>query len=331
MKFGVVLAVVFSIYWFGEGAAWAVTCQEEPNNPDCTCSSDGNACTSDTRECTYISPGNVLCQCKYEGRPGASCSAQGVCVASGRCGGTNDKTCLPDEYRPAGYVCGTATLPCDADDTCSGYDNTCIDNKQDEGTPCREAAENSCDVSEFCDGTSKACPQDEYLPAADPEVDMPCRTANGKCDLDDYCTGESPECIDFVVPAGVPCKAGNGVCDPAEACTGSDPQCPADEILDDGYACDDGDACTEGDMCLQGACVGTEVVMCTAPDAGPSDAGVADGGAGDAGADAGGAGAGDAGIGSDSEGGCRVAPAGETSLLWAAVMLGLLRRRRRLS
>ncbi len=53
---------------------------------------------------------------------------------------------------------------CDLQDTCDGA-GTCVDNVAARNVKCRDKVPgNDCDVDDFCDGTSKSCP-DAFAPA----------------------------------------------------------------------------------------------------------------------------------------------------------------------
>jgi len=78
----------------------------------------------------------------------------------------------------------------DAADHCSGFDNQCVDVFEAAETTCRLAI-GSCDVEEFCDGSSGACPEDGWV-------------VNGTvCDDDLFCN-TSETCSAGVCAGGFP-------------------------------------------------------------------------------------------------------------------------------
>ncbi len=81
-----------------------------------------------------------------------------------------------------------------------------------------------CDIEEYCDGTSKFCPDNEYLPP-----NIICRNVTGDCDIEETCTGTGPFCpSDDVAPYGTLCRPLAGICDIIEVCNGFSTQCPND-------------------------------------------------------------------------------------------------------
>src|SRR4051812_21458107 len=120
------------------------------------------------------SPTNLL----TSGAPGTTCSepddctngfcVDGVCCDTA-CGGDNPVDCLGCSEAVGATTDGTCqTLPAN--------------------TKCRPALD-ACDVAEFCDGTSTACPPDALVTAG-----TICRPAAGDCDLPEVCTGAHPLC-----------------------------------------------------------------------------------------------------------------------------------------
>ncbi|MDX2171448.1 MAG: hypothetical protein SF182_30565 [Deltaproteobacteria bacterium] len=119
------------------------------------------------------------------------------------------------------------------------------------GMPCR-AAGLQCDVTEYCDGVSGACPADGF---AAPTVVCRAASAGQLCDLDELCDGSSPFCPpDQVKSAGSPCRAATGACDVAESCDGVATTCPTDAHAADGTSCGDGAFCNGGETCHSGSC-----------------------------------------------------------------------------
>ena len=155
-------------------------------------------------------------------------------------------------------VCGNGVVEdgeqCDDGGTQSG--DCCSPTCQFESaaTVCRPSV-GSCDVAEFCDGSSAVCPADVFDP--------------GLCDDGAFCT------------VGSACVAGS--CTPAVArdCSAAGDQCNVgvcDDVSDscqpqaanEGAVCTDGNASTVGDVCTAGSCAGVELcagVVCSASDA----------------------------------------------------------------
>jgi MYXO-CTERM domain-containing protein len=225
-------------------------------------------------------------------RNGTPCSVGDSC-ASGVC---EDGVCCD-------HPCGGSTTDCRACSIEAGSFEDGVCATAVAGHVCRPRA--ACDLAGICDGTTTACPPDDYLgPYA------VCGDA-GACTAAPLCSGTSAACLPGLpLTDGSPCGAG-GTCS--------------------GGACNEPviDAGNEGGSGAQG---GDGSVAAEAGN---------EAGAGEAGADAGSAadsavvdaagGAPDAGGGSGDSSGCacRTAPA-EAGRFWAAplVMLGLLLGRR---
>jgi len=109
---------------------------------------------------------------------------------------------------------------------CDGTSRTCpADAFAPTTTLCR-AANEGCDVSEYCPGNGPSCPGDVRL-----EAGHVCRPSTGACDLAEVCDGLGASCpSDQVADAGIVCRASTGTCDPAEVCGGVSGLCPADAL-----------------------------------------------------------------------------------------------------
>ncbi|TMA55097.1 MAG: hypothetical protein E6J75_12780, partial [Deltaproteobacteria bacterium] len=119
----------------------------------------------------------------------------------------------------AGACCGDGIVEageqCDDGNTVDGdcCSSTC--QFESSATLCRPAA-GSCDVAEFCTGTSATCPADAVKPAT-----SECRGATGSCDVAEFCTGTSATCpADAFQPSTFTCRPAAGACDLTEFCTG---------------------------------------------------------------------------------------------------------------
>jgi cysteine-rich repeat protein len=121
---------------------------------------------------------------------------------------------------------------------------------------CRSSA-GTCDVVEFCTGSSPTCPDDAFEPST-----APCSgdSQGDLCDDDtaDHCSGIDASCIDVFLPPSHQCRPGSGdpestgvICDPAESCSGSSGECPDDVVAPAGTVCNpgSGDACDPDETC----------------------------------------------------------------------------------
>lgn len=258
----------------------ADTCEAECcGDPDCN---DNNLCTTDMCNLGVCVNSPVICIDNDVFCDGSEvCDlSNGMCVSTGTpcsdptglcCEGTDtcvteccaDQDCpddgneCTDEVCSAGVcihppvmdgtVCNGAPVgDCDSQDTCQA--GVCVDQITPSGTVCRLVA-GDCDVEEFCDGVSKACPTDGFSDGT-----VACRPANGICDVAEFCTGGSADCpADGFAGTDVVCRQAINDCDMDEFCTGKGVECPADACQPSGTTCaDDGNDCTN-DVC-DGAC-----------------------------------------------------------------------------
>lgn len=106
-------------------------------------------------------------------------------------------------------------------------------------------------MAESCTGSSNSCPVDGFVPNG-----SACNDANACTQADGYlsglCVGSNP----VTCPEADQCHEA-GTCDPATGLCSS----PAKP---DGSSCNDGNACTKTDTCWGEACVGRNLVVCTA-------------------------------------------------------------------
>src|SRR5262249_30209165 len=59
-----------------------------------------------------------------------------------------------------------------------------------------------------------------------------CRPSSGSCDIAEFCTGTSAACpLDTVAPPGTFCRLPIDVCDVAEVCDGTSGQCPGNAVV----------------------------------------------------------------------------------------------------
>ena len=241
-----------------DGDNWTVDCDCDDNNPNIypgkLCATDNKECTVDicdpelSGECLHVQEevgrvcsGAIMGGCDAQN----TCSSDGTCVdnvkpfpfvcraANGFCDKAEvcdgvSKNCPPDTFKPSGLVCGEVNNgACDATDRCDGQ-GSCIYNVAPNVTLCR-AAQDACDVSEYCDGISTQCPANTY--AVSGTICGPAPTL--VCDAQNTCNG-SGVCIDTISPNGTLCRDSSSVCDPAEYCNGIDTSCPNDAYFSNG-------------------------------------------------------------------------------------------------
>jgi hypothetical protein len=161
---------------------------------------------------------------------GAMCSGMADCK-SGFC---SDGICCSTD-------CGTDPQDCQACSVAAGStaDGTCV--AVGGGKTCRAVA-GPCDTEEKCDGTSKACPTDQFLAST-----TVCRASTAGCDAPEVCSGSSATCPpDVLAKMGAVCRAATSSCDIDETCDGVTNVCPADVLTEDGTKCDNGGTCSAG-------------------------------------------------------------------------------------
>jgi cysteine-rich repeat protein len=85
-----------------------------------------------------------------------------------------------------------------------------------------------------------------------------CRIAAGSCDLAEFCTGSSAVCPADQKSTAI-CRPAVGDCDVAEFCDGINDYCPSNGFEANGTPCDDGNDCRGPDQCLNGSCDGASL------------------------------------------------------------------------
>jgi hypothetical protein len=202
-----------------------------------------------------------------------------ICDPDETCSGIPGEACPDDRFAAndatSFTVCHIASafpVSCRESATCPGVpDQPCPVIYKSSSTVCRAGDDGTCDPTEYCTGSSAACPPD-VRNKAEGEV---CRPAEGTCDIAERCAydafagGSCPP--DVTKPIGAVCRSGSA-CDPAEVCEeGLDgrPSCPADVTLDDGTLCSPNIFCTDLGECQSGSCVQTGctagLVSCECP------------------------------------------------------------------
>ncbi|HXC53064.1 MAG TPA: hypothetical protein VN634_19410 [Candidatus Limnocylindrales bacterium] len=138
-----------------------------------------------------------------------------------------DQTQLKFATRIAG-----ADDPCNATERCNGTSASCpADSFQNSSFVCRPSA-GSCDVQENCPGNaSLLCPADTVLAST-----TVCRSSAGVCDPAELCTGSNGVCPTDSKSTAI-CRASGGGCDPAEVCDGIADACPATALSSNGTVC----------------------------------------------------------------------------------------------
>ncbi|KAI8463274.1 MAG: hypothetical protein J3K34DRAFT_444528 [Monoraphidium minutum] len=230
-----------------------------------------NTCTEVGLDCAGGFGGNAVCAAQGGGTnacqveldvstcteaaepPNTGCTVDSECqdldsvCSLGKC---NAGTCEATP-KPSDTPCRTATTSCDVTEYCTGSSLMCPDDKfEAQGTLCRAAVTaadgTTCDVAETCTGTSPECPADAAATSG-----TTCRAANGDCDVAETCNGTSTACpVDAFKPATFTCRDSAGVCDEAEMCPGDGPGCPANGFKPATFVCRNATGpCDKDDVC----------------------------------------------------------------------------------
>lgn len=181
---------------------------------------------------------------------GEACASGFVCIP--------ERGCEPTGSMDGGTGCVDG-MPCSTGNECergrtdcSSWSAVCVaDGVMDAGVSCR-AADNECDVEEFCDGVAPTCPTDGFADVGTPctggfcngpacgacQPGVACETANA-CETGTIeCADGVPTCVaSGVVAAGTECREAAGPCDVAELCDGTSPECPADAFQPPDFVC----------------------------------------------------------------------------------------------
>ncbi len=202
-----------------------------PNAPDGTGCSDGNACTqTDTCQsgsCVGSNP--VTCTAQDQCHDAGTCNtATGQCSNPAKADGTscNDhNACTTVDQCKSGSCVGSTPPNCDDNNVCT-VDSCdpatgCTHPAGNKGTECRKSA-GECDPAEVCNGTSTSCPTDLKKAAG-----TSCTADSNVCTLD-QCDGTSALCQHPAGNSGTVCRPAASDCDIADKCTGVDIACSAD-------------------------------------------------------------------------------------------------------
>jgi hypothetical protein len=187
-------------------------------------------CIPLTGECADIPKPGADCD---DGNP---CTEHDVCSGTGTCGGT-PKTCPPPDQ-------------CHGAGSCNATSGVCEYPEKPDGSTCSDG--NACTVGDAC--TDGVCTPGSPDPCDDGDA---CTT-----DACDAVTG----CSHTPIPGCQPCD-GPSDCNDGDPCT--DDLCTAGRCENppsSGATCDDRNACTQTDVCQAGTCVGSNPVVCAAPD-----------------------------------------------------------------
>src|SRR5262245_10571889 len=207
------------------------TCSN-PNKPNGSACSDGNACTqADSCQagvCTGANP--VVCTAQDQCHTPGTCNpATGVCSSPAKANGiacSDGNGCTQNDTCQAGICTGGTPMVCNAPDqchtagTCSSATGTCSYPAKADGTTCNDG--NACTRTDSCQAGT--------------------------------CTGTNP----------VVCTA-EDQCHAAGTCNSATGTC-ANPAKPNGTSCSDGNACTQTDTCEAGTCTGQNPVVCTAED-----------------------------------------------------------------
>lgn len=220
--------------------------------PDDLFTSGGTACTG--------IPGG---RCDGLGACGSTCVDGAPCSTGNPCQigifSCTTNSCVSAGPAPANTVCNPSAGPCDAVETCDGFESCPGNRFLGPSQLCREAV-GSCDEPEYCSGDRPACPRDDLAPAS-----TVCRSSADVCDTPEVCNGTSAMCPPDAFARGGVCRNAlpNSPCDMDETCDGTSAACPADVFAPDGSPC--GECLGE---CIRGFCAahcGSRYVCCTNP------------------------------------------------------------------
>jgi 6-phosphogluconolactonase (cycloisomerase 2 family) len=231
-------------------------------SPACRFDAPASACTDDNDACTDdVCNGAGLCQHPNNTAPcddGLFCTVNDVCAA-GQCGGVardcsgaadqcNDGICDEAKDRcaqpkPNGTACDDGSA-CTRTDKCKA--GACVGS-----SPIVCAGGDQCNDA-VCDPATGTC-------GSQPKADgSPCNDANA-CTQSDTCTAGGCVGSNPVVCSALDQCHLAGTCDTASG------EC-SQPVKADASTCNDGDACTRTDTCTAGACLGSNPVVCSAPD-----------------------------------------------------------------
>ncbi len=270
------------------GACDAATGQcSNPNAPNGSACSDGNACTqTDTCQSGVCSGSNTLaCAASDQCHAAGTCDpATGTCSNPNAANGTacdDGNACTQSDSCQSGTCVGASPVTCTVSDqchvagTCDPQSGFCTNPAATDGTTCNDG--NACTQTDICQ--SGVCSGSNTVVC----------TASDQCHVAGTCNPATGTCSNSNAANGTACNDGNactqadtcqeGVCVGASAvvCVASD-QChvagvcnPAsgncsNPTVSDGTVCSDGNSCTQTDTCQSGACVGSNPVVCTASD-----------------------------------------------------------------
>ena len=258
-----------------------------PSAPDGSACNDGNACTR-TDSCrggVCVGGNPVVCIASDQCHDVGICDpTTGVCSNPNKSDGTgcNDgdactqiDTCQSGHCEGDDPVVCTALDQCHVPGLCNPLDGACSNPIQLDGMACDDA--NACTRSDSCQqgvctGSSpvicSALDQCHLAGSCDPASGIcsnPSKPDGASCDDGDACTrtdtcnaGTCAGANPVVCPAPDQCHTA-GSCDSATGLCSN----PAKA---NGTPCNDGNACTRTDACQAGACIGTNLVICSALD-----------------------------------------------------------------
>jgi hypothetical protein len=270
-----------------------ITCTSDPNacatlscNGTNTCAStprttgtcnDSNACThTDTCNASALCVGTgITCTSDPNACATLSCNGTNTCASTPRTTGTcNDSNaCTHTDTCNASALCVGTGITCTSDPnacttlSCNGT-NTCASALRTTGT-CSDG--NACTHTDTCNGAG-ACVGTGITCTSDPNAcaTLSCNGTNtcasalrttGTCNDSNACT-HTDTCNGggSCVGTGITCTS--DACN-TRACNGTN-ACAVTPLT--GPSCTDGNACTQTDTCSSGSCVGSNPVVCPAPD-----------------------------------------------------------------
>eukprot|EP01105_Mastigella_eilhardi_P015336 TRINITY_DN34_c0_g1_i3.p1 TRINITY_DN34_c0_g1~~TRINITY_DN34_c0_g1_i3.p1 ORF type:complete len:1014 (-),score=158.98 TRINITY_DN34_c0_g1_i3:754-3795(-) len=251
-----------------------VTCSNGSDkciNGVCTCIPTPQTCACTSGEC---------CDgCNFRASTYSCRTAADGCDVAEYCTGTST-VCPTDKKAANGTTCSGVTCSNGVDKcingvclcvpTCQCTTGVCCDgcNYRTSSYVCRAAS--TCDLAEYCTGTSGECPADQKAANGTSCSGVTCangsdKCINGVCTCVQSCSCTSGACCDGCNfrPSTYACRAAASTCDVAEYCTGSSTVCPADQKAANGTSCS-GITCANGsDKCVNGVCTCVQNCACT--------------------------------------------------------------------
>jgi MYXO-CTERM domain-containing protein len=242
---------------------------------------DGDACTQGEACQNGLCAGGsaVTCAAKDQCHDVGTCSPATGCSDPPKADGSaceDGTACTRSDACQGGTCTGSDPVVCSPPDgcheaVCDAATGTCSTPARPDGSSCDDG--DLCTSGDTCQGGSCAAGGPVVCSADQCHAAGACDPAGGcaKFALADGATcDDGAACTRGDVCTGGVCGGTSYACEAPGACqaTGT---CNGDGTCSfaaqpDGTSCDDGDACTLASLCRSGACVGTDPVVCPAPD-----------------------------------------------------------------